>query len=76
MLDLFFDSLQDKMTLAKSVECVVPKNSSCMTVSLQQEAFLLGLASLGSTLWKDTGFREQFIVSAAKLHKFLKNCMP
>ena len=63
------------MTLAKSVEHVVPKNSTCIMVSLQQEAFLSGLTSLGSNLWKDTSFREQFIVSAAKPHRFLKNCM-
>ena len=58
MLNQFFNGQGIKMTLAKSVERAVPKHSTCMTVILQQEAFLSGLTSLGSTLWKDTSFGE------------------
>ena len=39
MLNQFFNGQGDKMTLTKKVKHVVSKNSNCMMVSLQQEAF-------------------------------------
>ena len=60
------------MTLAQGKERAVPKNSTSITVSLQQEAYICGLASLGNTLWRDTGFGERFLVTAAKPYR----CVP
>ena len=58
MLNQLFDGKGDKMTLAKKKEHAVQKNSMCMTISVQPEAFSSGLSNLGSTLWKDTGFGD------------------
>ena len=66
MLNQLFDGKGDKMTLAQNKERAVPKNATCITVSVQPEAFVIGLSNLGSTMWKDTGFGEQFIVTAGR----------
>ena len=65
MLNQLFDGKEDKMTLAKNKEHAVLKNSTCITISVQPEVFTTGLSNLGSTLWKDTGFGERFLISAA-----------
>ena len=50
MLNQLFDRKGDKMTLAQNKEHAVLKNSTCMTISVQPEAFTTGLSNLGSTL--------------------------
>ena len=69
MLNQLFDGKGDKMTLAQNKECAVPKISTCMTISVQPEVFTTGLTNLGTTLWKDTGFRECFLISAAQPYR-------
>ena len=59
----------DKTTLAQNRERVVPQNSTSISVSLQQEAFITGLTNLDKTLWLDNGFRERFLVMAVKPYK-------
>ena len=65
MLNQLFDGKGDKMTLAQNKERIVPKNSTCITIGLQPEAYINGLSSLGSTTWRDSGFGERFLVTAA-----------
>ena len=62
MLNQLFDRKGD---FAQNKECAVPKNSMCMTISVQPEAFTSGSSNLGSMLWKDTGFGQSFLISAA-----------
>ena len=69
MLNQLFDGKGDKMTLAKNKECAVPKNSMCMTISVQPEAFTSRLSNLSSMLWKDTGFGECFLILAAQPYR-------
>ena len=69
MLNQLFDGKDDKMTLAQNKECAVPKSSMCTTISVQPEEFTSGLSNLGSTLWKDTGFGECFLISAAQPYR-------
>ena len=69
MLNQLFDGAGDKMTLAQGKERAVPKNSTCITVSLQQEAYICGLANMGNTMWRDTGFGERFLVTAVKPYR-------
>ena len=71
MLNQLFDGKGDKMTLAQNKEHIVPRNSTCMTLSVQQESFIMGLLNLGSTLWKDTGFGERFLVTAATPFRYV-----
>ena len=65
MLNQMFDGKGDKMTLAQNKDCAVPKDSTCMTISVRPEAFTTRLTNLGSTLQKDTGFGERFLILAA-----------
>ena len=65
ILKQLFNRKGNKMTLVQNKKCAVPKNSTCMTISVQPEAFTSGLSNLGSTLWKDMGFGECFLISAA-----------
>ena len=69
MLNQLFDGQGDKTTLAQNRERVVPKNSTCISVSLQPEAYLTGLSCLGSALWNYNGFGERFIVNAIKPYR-------
>ena len=69
MLNQLFDRKGDKMTLEQNKEYAVPKNSTCMTISVQREVFTTGLTNLGSTLWKDTGFGERFLISTAQPYR-------
>ena len=63
------NQLYDGTTLAQNRERVVPQNSTSISVSLQQEAFITGLMNLGKTLWFDNGFGERFLVMAVKPYK-------
>ena len=69
VLNQLFDGKGDKMTLVQNKEHAVPKNSTCMTISVQPEVFTTGLTNLGSMLWKDTGFGEHFLISAAQPYR-------
>ena len=69
MLNQLFNGKGDKMILAQNKESAVPKNSTCMTISVQPEAFTSGLSNLGSTLWKDMGFGAHFLISAAQPYR-------
>ena len=68
LLNQLYDGEGDKTTLHK-IGRVVPQNSTSISVSLQQEAFITGLTNLGKTLWLDSGFRERFLVMAVKPYK-------
>ena len=64
-----FDGKGDRMTLAQNRERVVPPNSMCISLGVQQESFCNALFSLGKTLWLDNRFGERFIFSAVKPYK-------
>ena len=66
LLNQLYDGEGDKVTLAQNKERVVPNNSTSVAVSLQQEAFLLGLHYLKKENWVDTGFGERFLVTASR----------
>ena len=66
MLNQLFDGKGDRMTLAQNRERVVPPNSTCISLGVQQESFCNTLFNLGKTLWLDNGFKEWFIFSAVK----------
>lgn len=70
LLNQLFDGEGDKTTLAQNRERVVPKNASCISVSLQPEAYISGLANLGSSLWHFNGFGERFIVNTIKPYRY------
>ena len=69
MLNQLFDGKGDRMTLAQNRERVVPPNSTCISLGVQQESFCNALSTLGKTLWLDNGFGERFIFSAVKPYK-------
>ena len=69
MLNQLFDGKGDTMTLAQGRERIVPANSTCISVAVQQESFCNALYSLGKTIWLDNGFGERFIFSAVKPYK-------
>ena len=73
MLNQLYDGNGDKTTLAQSRERIVPKNSTCLSVSLQPEPFISGLQNLGSSLWKYNGFGERFLISAVKPYRYILN---
>ena len=71
LLNQLCDGKGDKTTLAQNRERKVPANSSCLSISIQQEGFIRGLENLGKTLWSDSGFGERFIVSAIKPFRYI-----
>ena len=71
MLNQLFDGEGDKTTLAQNRERVVPRNATCISVSLQPEAYIAGLAGLGSALWNFNGFGERFIVNTIKPYRYM-----
>ena len=73
LLNQLFDGKGDKMTLAKNVERPVPRNSTSLSVGVQQKSFCEAIFSLTETLWLDNGFGERFIFSAAKPYRY--NCI-
>ena len=73
LLNQLYDGEGDKTTLAQNRERVPPpQNSTSISVSLQQEAFITGLINLGKTLWLDNGFGERFLVMAVKPYKYIQ----
>ena len=70
LLNQLFDGKGDKMTLAKNVERPVPRNSTSLSVGVQQKSFCEVIFSLTETLWLDNGFGERFIFSAAKPYRY------
>ena len=70
LLNQLFDGKGDKMTLAKNEERPVPRNSTSLTVGVQQKSFCEAIFSLTETLWLDNGFGERFIFSAAKPYRY------
>ena len=66
LLNQLFDGKGDKTTLAKNNERCVPRNATCISVALQQEAFINGITNMGKSLWEDNGFGERFLICAVK----------
>ena len=46
-----FDGKGDKMTLAKNVERPVPRNSTSLSIGVQQKSFCDAIHGLTETLW-------------------------
>ena len=69
LLNQLYDGEGDKTTLAQNRERVVSQNSTSISVSLQQEAFITGLMNLSKTLWLDNEFGERFLVTTVKPYK-------
>ena len=69
MLNQLFDGKGDRMTLAQNKECIVPPNSTSISIGVQQEFFCKALSDLGKTLWLDNGFGEWFLFTAVKPFK-------
>ena len=72
LLNQLYNGKGDKTTLAQNQERSVPTNATSITVSIQQEAYIIGLNNLGKTLWLDNGFGERFLVNAIKPHRYYK----
>lgn len=70
LLNQLYDGKGDKMTLAKDVQRVIPKNATCLAISLQQEAYVAGISALGHQLWCDSGFGERFMLTACKPFRY------
>lgn len=66
LINQLYDGEGDKVTLAQNKQRVIPRNSTSVAISLQQEAFVNGIFNLGSSLWIDSGFSERFMVTAVK----------
>ena len=58
------------MTLAKNMERPVPRNSTSLSIGVQQKSFCDAIFSLSETLLLDNGFGERFIFSAAKPYRY------
>ena len=69
LLNQLYDGKGDKTTLAQNKDRCVPRNSTSLSISVQQEAFISGLNSLGNQHWLDNGFGERFIISAVRPYK-------
>ena len=50
MLNRLFDSKGDRMTLVQNKECIVPPNSTSISIGIQEESFYEALSDLGKTL--------------------------
>ena len=70
LLNQLFDGKGDKMTLAKNVERPVPRNSTSLSIGVQQKSFCDAIHGLTETLWLDNGFGECFIFSASKPYRY------
>ena len=70
LLNQLFDGKGDKMTLAKNVERPVPRNSTSLSIGVQQKSFCDAIHGLTETLWLDNGFGERFIFSASKPYRY------
>ena len=69
LLNQLYDGQGDKVTLAQQKQRIIPNNSTCICVSLQQDGFINGVQSLGYQLWIDSGFSERFMVLASKPYR-------
>ena len=69
MLNQLFDGKGDQMTLAQNKECIVPPNSTSISIGVQEESFCEALVDLGKTLWLDNGFGKRFLLTAVKPFK-------
>ena len=69
MLNQLFHSKGDRMTLAQNKECIVPPNSTSISIGVQEESFCETLSDLGKTLWLDNKFGERFLLTAIKHFK-------
>ena len=69
LLNQLYDGEGDKQTLAQNKQRVIPKNSTSIAMSLQQEAFVNGILNLGYMSWIDSGFLERFMVTAVKPYR-------
>ena len=69
LLNQLYDGKGDKTTLAQNKERVVPRNATCVSVSVQPTPFISAISNLGESLWLSSGFGERFIVSAAQPFK-------
>ena len=69
MLNQLFNGKGDQMTLVQNKECIVPPNSTSISIGIQEESFCEALADLGKTLWLDNGFGERFLLTAVKPFK-------
>ena len=69
MLNQLFDGKGDRMTLAQNKECIVPPNSTSISIGIQEESFCEALADLGKMSWLDNGFGERFLLTAVKPFK-------
>ena len=70
LLNQLFDEKGDKMTLTKNVERPVPRNSTSLSIGVQEKSFCDAIYGLTETLWLDNGFGEQFIFSASKPYRY------
>ena len=70
LLNQLFDRKGEKMTLAKSIERPVPRNSTSLSIGVQQKSFYDAIHGLTETLWLDNGFRERFIFSTSKPYRY------
>ena len=71
LLNQLFDGKGDKMTLAKNVERPVPRNSTSISISVQQKSYCDTIHGLTETLWLDNGFSERFIFTAARPYRLI-----
>ena len=69
LMNQLYDGHGDKTTLAKEVERKVPKNSACLSVSIQQDGYITGIQSLGYSNWIDIGFSERFMITASRPYR-------
>ena len=69
MLNQLFYSKGNWMTLAQNKECIVPPNSTSISIGIQEESFCEALPDLGKTLWLENGFGERFLLTAVKPFK-------
>ena len=71
LLNQLFDGKGDKMTLAKNVERPVPRNSTSISIGVQQKSYCDAIHGLTKTLWLDNGFSERFIFTAARPYRYM-----
>lgn len=69
LLNQLYDGRGDKTTLAQGRQRIIPDNSTCLSISVQPESFINCVASLGKTVWMDTGFSERFIITAIRPYR-------
>lgn len=69
LLNQLYDGRGDKTTLAQNRERAVPRNSTSISLSIQQEGFITALDKLGKQMWMDSGFGERFIMSAVRPYR-------